>query len=207
MLKEHQDNEYELIATKTAYKFSDHYLEISDLTRGKYLIAIYFTEVTIKENLTFSVYSEGKFGFKERHFDRNFQRHFHSQVLLNFNNINSHQMITRYPDAKNRNVWISFHMMIQDTILGYYLIHVEKEPDSGFKVMMSRNQFTELGLEPLPPYNTELIELSAKPGHETIMVLVTLNFEQFQKRDAYYYYNNKRHIHEDLVFGETFFKV
>lgn len=57
VLREHDGGNYELLAMKSTYKYSDHYLELANLPSCKLLVAIYFSEVAIKEALTFSVYS------------------------------------------------------------------------------------------------------------------------------------------------------
>lgn len=56
---------YEYVSIRTNYEYPDHYFELSKVTPGKYLIGIYFSEVEVKEKLTFGVYSDAIFGLEE----------------------------------------------------------------------------------------------------------------------------------------------
>lgn len=62
------------MSIRTNYEHPDHYFELSKVTNGKYIIGMYFSEVEVKENLTFGVYSEAIFGLKEVSFDEKRQQ-------------------------------------------------------------------------------------------------------------------------------------
>lgn len=137
--------------------------------------------------------------------DPHFEDHFFSKVLLSHSHTS--ELPCKYPNPRSNKVSVTFRTLVSDTILGYYLIRVDKDSPVSFTVKMSKRQFDEIGLVLLPPYNSEQIEVSAMPGHETIVVMMAKDFEEFQNIDTKYYSNNKRHIHEDLIFGESFAQV
>ncbi len=75
---------YELVTIRSECDFSDHYLELHGLTEGEYLVAVYIADAAVSEELTFGVYSEDSFGFREREAKPKFEASFLPNVLLNY---------------------------------------------------------------------------------------------------------------------------
>ena len=124
VLKEGPQGEYIFETVRTQSLYSDHYLELNNLTTGKYLIALLLQTPEITESLTFGVYSEAVFGFSQKKVSRDFEEHFLSRALVGYDKSKSHHRF--YPQKDNKNIWVSFQALIEDSNLGYLLLHVEK---------------------------------------------------------------------------------